>query len=148
MSSKKHEKILEYYISHFRDKGFKVIRLDKRGVPDAILVNDAGEVSALLIETEVFSDKISEVKRGKKNYSQFDKEIWIIPKSKKGHDPEDYYRVLNLAKQGMNKFRISQLTGYSYALVYDWVMGKSKPTSVKALERKGSKEEIIFYLNT
>ncbi|MFQ6074885.1 MAG: hypothetical protein ACE5Z5_01950 [Candidatus Bathyarchaeia archaeon] len=143
MPSKKHEELLKEYMKRFEEEGCRVIRLDKMGVPDAILVKN-GEVSALLIETKGISELRYDETRELRNYSEFDKQIIVMPKPR-GRSVREYRWVQRLYKEGYNKKQISEITEIPYSVVWDWLAGNYKPLSIKNEEKRRNNEIFIYY---
>lgn len=83
---KKHERLLKKYIKKYSDEGARVIRLDHRGIPDAIIIKD-DVVSALLIDTSTLNALAGNIKNKRKNnqtirnYSEYDKKNTNSPQT-------------------------------------------------------------------
>ena len=151
----KHEISLQKYIKIFQKKGYKVIRLDHRSVPDAILLKD-NKVSALLIDTGSLS-MIEDIRRywkdntehNVRNYSEFDKIIQVCPKHKRGHSIEEYESAINMHKQGLTMYRIAKELHISYSIIFEWIKNGVVPHSISdknTLEnmREETKKEVLL----
>jgi len=141
MPSPKHEERLCKAIDKYKNQGFRVIRLDKRTVPDAILIKD-NLVFALEIDTESHYAAHQSSLGKHKNWDEFD-EVWISIPKMKGHTIEEYERALKMHNKGTNLFKISKEMKIPYSVLWDWVHKQAKPAIVK--HSQYSKKEVIIY---
>lgn len=133
---KSHEQLLRAGIKAMEDQGFRVIRLDRRLVPDAIAIKEE-EIVALEADTTPTSVWLS-TRRFDKG-SQYDAEIIITkPYSSQYHKAETYYRVLELYQQKEYSYREIrrkimkelQLKSLSISTICDWIKGRKKPLTL------------------
>jgi len=131
----KHEELLIAAIRKLEDEGFRIIRLDRRIVPDAIAIKD-NEVIAIEAETGMSGIYLT---RKKMMNSQYDSTIIVTrPYSQCYHRPEVYYRVFELFKKGGHSYREIRrivmdefdLESLSVSTIHDWRKGKKKPLSL------------------
>ena len=129
-----HERLLQKYMKKYRDDGARVIRLDRRGVPDAIVIKD-GKISALLIDTSTLNQVAGIIKHKKamgqtiRNYSEYDEKIQVLPKFRKAHNIETYNSAIKLFKEGTTTYRISKTLNVPHTTVYEWCKCDVKPFS-------------------
>lgn len=142
MPSTKHEDVLLRTLEKYKNQGFKVIRLDKRAIPDAILFKD-DLVFALEVETGSYEDSHKSSFHRTKDWSDFD-EVWIVIKKPRGHTIEEYEEALELYKNGSNAFKISKRMNIPYSIIYNWIHGRSRPITVKHKDYHSNKEVIIY----
>lgn len=139
MPSKKHEEILSGAIKIFREQGLRVIRLDKRTVPNAIVVDfDNKKIDALEASTNIVNIYLTRMKY-ERSQKQFDEEIIATPypkKRKRGKSIEAYFLALKLRKQGFTERGIQKEIHKklgehcSSGIIHYWVTGKCRPYSV------------------
>jgi len=131
-----HEQLLRAGIKAMREQGFRVIRLDRRIIPDAIAIKEK-EIIALEANTTPTTIWLS--KRRFEKGSQYDAEIVITkPYSSQYHKAETYYRVLELyRKRGYSYREIRrkvmeelQLKSLSISTICDWIKGRKKPLTL------------------
>jgi len=131
-----HEKLLRAGIKAMEDQGFRVIRLDRRIIPDAIAVK---EKEIIALEADTNPTNIWLTKRRFDKGSQYDAEIIITkPYSSQYHKAETYYRVLELHQEGKYSYREIrrkvmqelQLKSLSVSIIYDWIKGRKKPLTL------------------
>lgn len=139
----KHDDMLEDVLEDFRAKGFKVIHLNRKPIPDAIAIKGDKtvmiEVTASKLKGKTYSKKLK--------YKQFGFEtddLIIIAKnlpSVSKIPPEAYYYALELRKKCWKykdiqreleeKFKVK----VCLALLSRWFKGDVKPLSVRNTER-------------
>jgi len=131
-----HEQLLRAGIKAMKDQGFRVIRLDRRIIPDAIAIKEK-EVVALEADTTPTNVWLS-TRRFDKG-SQYDAEIIITkPYSFQYHKAQTYHRVLELHKTGEYSYREIrrkvmrelQLKSLSVSTICDWIKGRKKPLTL------------------
>jgi len=142
MTSKKHDEILRKQIKKYKDTGARVIRLDKRGVPDAIIITIAGNVVALEVETT--RNHFWHAKNVKGNLNEFDGVYRYVPKPKSSHSSEKYYEALKLRADGKKLAEIANKLKVSIPTVHYWCSGQFVPIEVKDKHRLDN-ERIIYY---
>jgi Holliday junction resolvase len=140
---KEHDEILEDVLTEFRIRGFRVIHLNRKPIPDAIAIkNDKTimiEVTASNLEQKKFQKKAKYIKFGFET-----DDLVIIAKnlpSVSKVPPEAYYYALELRKKCWKykdiqkeleeKFKIK----ICLAVLCKWFKGNSKPLSVRNAER-------------
>lgn len=130
-----HEKLLQAGIKEMKKQGFRVIRLDRRKVPDAIAIKDSEVVAieASTNPTNIWLTKRAFDKKG----SQYDAEIIVTKKySDHYHTKEEYEYALKLRKSGNSYREIKRLfeslfgVPVSVSTLHDWCEGKSKPLGI------------------
>jgi len=136
MPSSEHDIMLRMAIKKLKASGFRVIRLDRRNIPDAIAINSS-KIYAVEVYTRCANVHLA--KRILKD-SQYDEEIIVTKKyDEHYHKPEVYYKVLALRKKNesyrairrkvMREFNLNHL---SISTIVDWVKGKKKPLTLLA----------------
>ena len=128
-----HEKMLRKGIEILKKKGFRIIRLDRRIVPDAIAIKDNKIVA---IESSTNPTNVWLTERKLKD-SQYDSTIIITkPYSKHYHSPEEYFEVFKLRKEGCSYSEIAKIIEEKFhrriprSLICDWIKGKKKPLTL------------------
>jgi len=127
MTSEKHEKLLIEAIEVLRDKGIRVIRLDKRTIPDAFIIMN-NKVIAIEIETDG-SPKYS-------RNSEFDEIISITPRREnEGVRSQAYLTAIRLRKEGKTYHQIKKYLSdigvhVGISTLHDWIRGKSIPSEI------------------
>jgi Holliday junction resolvase len=140
---KKHNEILEDIITEFRSKGFRVIHLNKKPIPDAIAIKDDKtvgiEVTASNLDTKIYSKKLKYTKFGFET-----DDLTIIAKSLSSVSkipPEAYYYALELRKKdyGLDNIQKELESRFKVKIskpaISRWCKGDVKPLSVRNLER-------------
>ena len=135
MPSAGHEEILRAAINALQGQGFRVIRLDRRKVPDAIAIK-SDEV--LAVEASTNPTNIWLTRRAfEKGTSQYDAELIATkPYSKHFHTREEYLLALELRKQGMSYIAMSRVLqekfgrGFCLSLLHSWCSGAKRPLGV------------------
>lgn len=119
-----HEELLIETIDILREKGIRVIRLDKREIPDAFAI-----IGDRIVSIEVETDGSPKYSRN----SQFDEVISICPPRDTDHGRiEAYLCAVRLRKEGKT---LQQIKDYIEGLgvhvglstLHDWFRGKSLP---------------------
>jgi len=140
MPKQKHEDLLIAGIKTLREQGFRVIRLDRRRIPDAIAIYGNKVVA---VEADTNPTKVWLTKKKFEAGSQYDEEIIITkPYEQHYHTSKTYYRVLELYKKGDMSLReivktVKQEFGLktlSVSIVHDWVTGRKIPPTVRKPE--------------
>lgn len=116
-------------------EGYRVIRLDRRKVPDAIAVKDS-DVIAVEADTSPTSIWLTR-KAFDKGVSQYDAEIIVTkPYSEHFHARAEYMLALELRKQGMSFRAMKRLLEekfprrFSTSILHDWCSGRKKPPGI------------------
>lgn len=118
-----------------KKEGFRIIRLDRRMVPDAIAIK---KDSVVAVEVDTNPTNIWLTRRKFKGGSQYDEEIIVTrPYNDHYHTPETYYEALRLRKSGnsyreirdnlVKKFNLEHL---AVSTIVDWVKGRKRPLGV------------------
>jgi len=134
LPSEKHESLLKDAARVLEAQGFRVIRLDKRNVPDMIALR---ENSAIAVEVDVNPTNIWLTRRKfEQGESQYDEEIIVTePYSDHYHTKDEYLFAIEARKQGKSYLEIRRELRERFqrntpiSLIYKWVKGKSKPLS-------------------
>jgi len=130
-----HEKMLIKTIRILESEGFRVIRLDRRIIPDAIAIKGK-KVTAIEVSTSQTSVSIT---KRKISGSQYDSELIVTrPYNQHYHKPEVYFRVLELAKQNKYSYRTIRamvmkefnLASLGITTIHEWIKGKKKPLTL------------------
>jgi Holliday junction resolvase len=134
---KNHEQLLQCAINAMENQGYRVIRLDRREIPDAIAI---GNNEIVAIEAETNPSGVWLLKKNfEKSHHQYDSEIVVanpLLRSRKSHSKEEYFRVLELRKGGCSYTEIQTHFQFEFnkhlcrSLIHKWVRGKSKPPAV------------------
>ena len=135
MVSIKHEQMLQAAIKNMQQQGFRVIRLDKRKVPDAIAFK---ETEVLAIEADTNPTSVWLTRRAFENgTSQYDAEVIVTkPYSNHYHTKEEYFFALSLRKEGKSYQEMSRLLEEKFgrkfclSLLYSWCSFKKKPLHI------------------
>jgi len=135
----RHDKAIEEVCKVFIDKGFKVVRLDKRHYPDVVFIKN-GEICAIEIETQN-SWTCAQSKKKSLEESEF-QEIYIfqtpIAKHKKFKIYLDAYNLcLMLREKGYSYSKIRKeiekklKIKVARSAISSWVTGKYKPYGLR-----------------
>ncbi len=135
MTSKTHEELLLAGIKAMEDQGYRVVRMDRRVIPDAICIKD-NQVVALEADTSPSNVWLSRRKYG--NTRQYDEQIIVTrPFSTQFHKKETYDRVMELYLEGNSYREIKRkvmgefdLKTLSVSTVYDWIKGRKRPITL------------------
>ena len=130
-----HEKMLQIAIKEMKLQGYRVIRLDRRIVPDAIAIN---EKEIVAIESDTTFTGVAFARRRLEN-SQYDAEIVVTkPLDQYYFEPDIYKEVIKLMNEGhsfretrkiaMEKFHLKSL---SIATIHNWLKDRCRPPSLK-----------------
>lgn len=145
MSSINHDSKLEEIMRDFDEDGTKIIRLHKRGNPDAILINwKSKEVFALEMETKRVSWSILNIKG---DLEDFDEVIYFIPDFKKNLIDE-YEIAKKLFSLGKSLYFIHKKTGVSLGQIHAWLKQNKKPYQIsfmKKIKKKHKNVSVVFY---
>lgn len=132
MPSEKHEEILLTLIEEIQKKGLRVIRLDKRIVPDAIAIDFRNKkVIGLEASTNSTSVCITKTKYPANFEDDFDEVLLAYP-TKKGkylsYPSTLKLKAIKMREKGLSIKRIqTELQVKSYASVWNWCHGKQLP---------------------
>lgn len=136
MPSLTHEKMLLAGIEELKKQGFRIIRLDRRIIPDAIAIK---EKEVIAIEASTNPTNVWLVKKKFESGSQYDAEIIITkPYDIQYHSPDTYYRVLELHKEEIHSYREIRRTimkefnlkTLSVSTIHDWIKGNKRPLTL------------------
>jgi hypothetical protein len=135
MPSLEHEKMLVSGIEAMHNKGYRVIRLDKRKVPDAIAIKD-GEVVAVEAETSV-TGAWTTTRKYEKN-REYDRQVILRkPLSDVFFSFEAYKRALELRKRGLTYVAIASEVEREFhrkpsmGAMHKWFAGKAEARVLK-----------------
>jgi len=127
-----HEELLRQAIEKLKSEGFRVIRLDRRVVPDAIAIKD-NEVVAVEASTS-FPNIYLTKRKFEDGTSQYDAEIIVTRKlSDHYHSIREYNWARLFRDKGMSYTQIQKELEKEFkrhvprSLICDWVKGKKKP---------------------
>lgn len=133
-----HEELLVSAIQSLETQGYRVIRLDRRIVPDAIAIKNS---EVIAIEADTSPTKVWLTKRKfESEKSQYDAEIIVTkPYNSYYHTPKVYYRVLELYNSGDYSFREVkekvmkefELKTLAISTIHDWVKRRKIPPTVR-----------------
>jgi len=130
-----HEELLINAIKELQKQGFRIIRLDRRAVPDAIAIKEQ-EVVAVEADANPTSIWLTK-KKFENGTSQYDGEIVVTkPYSEHYHTSGEYVLALQLRSEGRSYREIQRIlkekTGRPIptSLLHYWIKGRSKPLTV------------------
>lgn len=131
MPTEEHEELLLAGMEAMRKQGYRVIRLDKRIVPDAIAVKD-DQVVALEAATNATTVWLSKQKI--QPQTQYDETLVITkPYSDRYYPRGAYQRALELRRMGYTYSHIRDVIFRefgkrpSFSTLHDWTTGTKKP---------------------
>ena len=126
-----HEKILQEGIQALESKGYRVIRLDHRVVPDAIALK--GKM-VLAVEASTSISNIFLTKRKFNTGSQYDEEVIVTrPFSERFHLINEYNFVIaeygkhSSYREIRHNFKQKFGKNISVSTIHDWIKGESRP---------------------
>jgi len=132
MPSKQHEEILQKAIDEFEKQGLRIIRLDSRSVPDAIVIDfENKKISALEASTNATAIYLTRMKY-ERFPTQFDEQIIATKNLRRPRQKsyKAYILALTLKGQGMTERKIQQEImkqlneKVSCGTVHYWVTGQ------------------------
>jgi hypothetical protein len=145
-----HEALIQKMITEHESEGYRVIRLDKRIIPDAIALRD-NKVIALEADTSKnghnatvrkyeednqYDDAVFESSFWEINYTTNDSNYNGIIKRRPRFSSEHHARVLELRRSGATYKQIQEALikefgrPISFPAIYNWITGKSAPRNV------------------
>lgn len=131
MPSEEHEKTLLLLMDEMFKKGYKVIRLDKRIIPDAIAI-DFENKKVISLEATTSNIQVYFTRGKYPNEDQYDEVLICKPitKGKRIYYPKSYrIKALELYKQGMSMLEIQRkLNVKGYATIHRWIKHDSRRT--------------------
>lgn len=129
-----HEELLTNAIKELQKQGFRVIRLDRRIIPDAVAIK--GE-EVVAIEADTSPVSVWMTTRKLENGSQYDSEIIVTnPYSERYYTREQYSEAMKLRGEGRSYREISRLLRekhgrrFPISLVHDWAKHRKKPFGI------------------
>jgi hypothetical protein len=138
----KHDEILEEVLAEFKSRGYKVIHLNRKPIPDAIAIKNNKtamiEVTGSDLKTKIYSKKLKY-----KQYGFETDDLVLIGKGVPNQykiPAEAYYYALELRKKGWTYSTISEelekrfKCKISTASICLWVKGTNKPLSIRNIE--------------
>jgi len=127
-----HEALLEAAMRELRRQGFRLIRLDRRAVPDAIAFKGQ-DVIAVEADTSPTSVWLTR-RKFESGQSQYDAEIIVTkPFSDHYHSWREYHAAIDLRKEGLSYKAIQRTLKERFgrhvplSLINGWIKGKTKP---------------------
>lgn len=139
MSNNLHEEILIRAIRKLENEGLKIIRLDRRNIPDAVAI-DFQNRKIFAIEAETNPTGIWITKRKYERYpQQYDEEIVVAPRKISGRykSRKAYELCLELHKSGLSERAIQREIfkrlneKVSTGQTHNWIAGRSKPITLR-----------------
>jgi len=116
MTGKIHKEILNEIIQICRNKGLRVIQIDSKRVPDAIIC----EGKAIAVEIQSNPQSITDKKKQYDGINEFDETLIIAPIRRRYHakrywSDAVYMRVLELLDKGKSQKDISRIIESEFA---------------------------------
>jgi len=139
MAEHSHEELLAKGIEALKESGLRVIRLDRRTIPDAIAV-DFQSKKIMAVETETSASSIWLTRRSYERHpKQFDEEIVITKpfdrthfKSRKAYELCLELKAKNYSERQIQREVKERLNEHvSSGQIHNWIAGRSKPISLR-----------------
>ncbi|MDG6939882.1 MAG: hypothetical protein JRN39_05735 [Nitrososphaerota archaeon] len=132
MGANSHEELLQAGVRELQKQGSRIIRLDKRPIPDAIAIKDN---FAVVVEADTHPTSAWLTEQKFIDGSEYYDELITItqPFSEPYYKAATYRGVFQLRKHGRSLREIRKIIGEeagrkpSVATIHDWLKGKKQP---------------------